>query len=52
MSVPIYEPTLFSSEALHNPFEHYKAIRELGPVVFMNKPKLRALSRYDDVKTL
>ena len=50
MSVPIYEPTLFSSEALHNPFEHYKAIRDLGPVVFMNKPKLRALSRYDDVK--
>lgn len=30
-----YAPDLFSSEAIRAPFEHYKALRELGPVVWL-----------------
>lgn len=50
MNLPVYKPTLFSDEALHNPFDHYQAIRDLGPLVYLKKPKLPVLSRYDDVK--
>ena len=50
MGVPVYRESLFSDRALAYPFGHYKSIRDLGPIVYLKKPKLPVLSRYDDVK--
>jgi len=50
MSAPIYRESLFTDQALAHPFGHYKSIRDLGPVVYLKKPKLPVLSRYEDVK--
>lgn len=50
MSTPIYDQNLFSREALTNPLLHYRAIRNLGPLVKIKRPRLPVLSRYDDVK--
>lgn len=47
---PVYTSDLFDPEALRNPFEHYRAIRDLGPVVRLPHPSVLALSRYQDVK--
>ncbi len=49
--LPYYEPDLFAPAALREPFEHYRALRDLGPVVRLRDPDAYALSRYDDVRT-
>ena len=46
---PVYEPDVFSDEALLDPWPHYEAIRNLGPVVRLKNPHVLALSRYQDV---
>ncbi|MCZ4296447.1 cytochrome P450 [Henriciella marina] len=48
--VPVYEPDLFSREALKDPFPHYRQIRDLGPLVYLSSARMYALSRFDDVK--
>ena len=50
MKLPTYHPSLFSKSALADPFEHYRAIRDLGPLVNIKRPDLPVLSRYQDVK--
>jgi cytochrome P450 len=47
---PRYEFDLFAPEALQAPFGHYRAIRDLGPVVRISHPEVLAISRYEDVK--
>ena len=47
---PVYEPDLFDPAALQAPFGHYRAMRDLGPVVRLQQPEIYALSRYDDVR--
>ncbi|MDX3911568.1 MAG: cytochrome P450 [Sphingobium sp.] len=46
---PVYEHDLFAEDALLNPFPHYAALRELGPVVRLREPDVLALSRFQDV---
>lgn len=41
---------LFSDEVLLNPFPHFKALRDLGPVVYLSKNDLYGLFRYDQVR--
>lgn len=41
---------MFSDEVLHDPFPHYKALRDLGPVVYLTKHGLYGLYRYDRVR--
>lgn len=48
--LPCYEADLFSPAALREPFGHYRALRDLGPVVRLRDPDVYALSRYDDVR--
>ena len=48
--VPLYDGNLFSREALQNPFSHYAAIRDLGPIVRLKDPAVLALGRYDDIR--
>ena len=47
---PSYERDLFSPEALRHPFEHYRRIRDLGPVVRLPSLNVLALSRFEDVQ--
>ncbi|MBN6039878.1 cytochrome P450 [Amycolatopsis sp. 195334CR] len=41
---------LFSTEVLHDPFPHYRTLRELGPVVYLTEYDLYGLFRYDQVR--
>ena len=49
-SLPVYEFDLFSPAALQAPFEHYRAVRDLGPVVRLRDPDVYVLSRFDEVR--
>lgn len=48
--VRTYEPNIFSVEALRNPFEHYRAVRDMGPVVQLGESGLLAMGRFADVQ--
>lgn len=49
-SAPVYEADLFAPAALRSPFEHYRALRDLGPVARLAHPEVYVLSRYDEVR--
>jgi cytochrome P450 len=42
---------LFSDEVLYDPFPHYQALRDLGPVVYLTKYGLYGLFRYNQVRS-
>ncbi|MEM6993417.1 MAG: cytochrome P450 [Myxococcota bacterium] len=48
--VPSYEVDFYASEVVADPHRHYKAIRDLGPAVWLPKNELYALGRYADAK--
>jgi cytochrome P450 len=45
-----YDVDLYSDEAILEPYEHYRVIRELGSAVWLPKHGLWCLARYDDVR--
>lgn len=47
---PAYDQDIFDREALRHPFEHYRAIRDLGPVVRLGDSGLLAMGRFADVQ--
>ena len=47
---PSYGEDLFSPQALRRPFEHYRRVRDLGPVVRLQDADALALGRFDDVQ--
>ncbi len=47
---PLYPEDVFSPDALRQPFEHYRGIRDLGPVVRLSGLDAVALGRFDDVR--
>lgn len=49
-SAPETDVDLFSDEVLYDPFPHYKALRDLGPVVYLTRYDLYGLFRYDRVR--
>jgi cytochrome P450 len=51
VGVPLYEPDIYSVEAIVNPYPHYQRLRDLGPVVWLTKQKVHALPRYAECKT-
>jgi cytochrome P450 len=48
--IPHYGADLFSDDALAEPYDHYRAIRDLGPVVHLDAHDLLAVSRYAEVR--
>ncbi len=48
---PCYADDVFAPQALRQPFEHYRQIRDLGPAVCLYGVEAVALSRFDDVRT-
>jgi cytochrome P450 len=50
--IPTYDVDLFADDALAEPYEHYRRLRDLGPVVWLSAHDLYAVSRYDDVRSV
>lgn len=48
--VPVYRPSVFSRSAILDPYPGYRALRELGPVVWLARHRLYALPRYAECK--
>jgi cytochrome P450 len=52
MDVPCYDVDLFTDEALTDPYGHYRAMRDAGPVVWLSAHDVFAVARYQDVRTV
>jgi cytochrome P450 len=50
--IPTYDLDLFADDALAEPYEHYRRLRELGPVVWLSAHDLYAVPRYADVRSV
>lgn len=48
--VPRYDADLFTDEALDDPYPHLRALRDAGPVVWLDTHDMYAVARYDDVR--
>jgi cytochrome P450 len=48
--IPVYDGDLFSDEGITDPYPHYRALRELGPVVYLTKQAVYALPRDAEVR--
>jgi len=51
-SIPSYDADLYSDDALAEPYEHYQALRDLGPVVWLEAHGVYAVARYEDVRAV
>ena len=51
-TIPVYDGDLFSEQGILDPYPHYKAIRDLGPVVHLSASDVPTVSRYDDVRAV
>ena len=47
--VPTYDADLFSDDALAEPYGHYRALRDLGPIVWLERHEVFAVPRYAEV---
>lgn len=43
---------LYSEDAIRSPYENYRALRELGPAVWLDRYEVWAVARYRDVHTV
>jgi cytochrome P450 len=50
--IPIDDVDLFADEALAEPYEHYRRLRDLGPVVRLSTHDVYAVTRYADVRAV
>jgi cytochrome P450 len=48
--IPSYPHDLFTDEVLADPYEHYRSLRELGPVVWLDAHQMYAIPRYSEAK--
>ncbi|TQK29890.1 cytochrome P450 [Arthrobacter sp. SLBN-53] len=49
-AVPVYRPDIYTSSAILDPYPHYRAMRQLGPVVWLPRHRLYALPRFSECK--
>lgn len=49
-AIPSYDVDLYSDEVLADPYPHYRALRDAGPVVWLPRNNLYAIARYKDVR--
>jgi cytochrome P450 len=52
MSVPVYEADLFTDDVLADPYDHYRALRDAGPVVWLAAHDVYAVARYREVRAV
>ena len=50
VGLPVYGPDVYSTEAILDPYPHYRRLRDLGPVVWLPRQKVYALPRYAESK--
>lgn len=50
--IPTYDADLFADEALADPYDHYRTLRDLGPVVWLSAHDIYAVTRYADVRVV
>lgn len=50
--VPQYRPDIYSPEAIRDPYPHYARLRELGPVVWLPRQKVYAVTTYAECKAV
>jgi len=50
--IPTYDDDLFTDDALAHPYDHYRALRDLGPVVWLSAHDVYAVTRYADVRAV
>ena len=50
MATPAYPHDLFTDEVLAQPHEHFRALRDLGPVVWLEAHEMYAIPRYDEAR--
>jgi cytochrome P450 len=51
-AVPTYGADIYDDQALLEPYEHYRALRDLGPVVWLEEHGAYAITRYADVRAV
>src|SRR5664279_1489333 len=49
-NVPRYPNDLFADEVLTEPYAHYRALRDLGPVVWLEAHEMYAIPRYAEAR--
>lgn len=49
-AVPVYRSDIYSRAALLDPYPHYRALRDLGSVVWLARHRLYAVPRYAECK--
>lgn len=49
-TVPVYRPDIYTRAAILGPYPHYRALRDLGSVVWLSRQRLYALPRYAECK--
>jgi cytochrome P450 len=49
--MPTYDVDLYADEVILEPYDHYRAIRDLGPAVWLPRHDLWCLARFEDVRT-
>jgi cytochrome P450 len=50
--VPEYRTNIYTTAAIVDPYPHYTALRQLGPVVWLSKHRVYALPRYTECKAV
>ncbi|WP_024443068.1 MULTISPECIES: cytochrome P450 [Mycobacteriaceae] len=50
--VPVYPRSIYSRSAILEPYKHYRALRDLGPVVWLACHRLYAVPRYVQCKAV
>ncbi|MEH6793125.1 MAG: cytochrome P450 [Rhodococcus sp. (in: high G+C Gram-positive bacteria)] len=51
-TIPQYRTDIYSTEAILDPYPHYARLRELGPVVWLPRQQVFAVSRYAGCKAV
>jgi cytochrome P450 len=51
-TIPRYAADLFTDEALDDPYPHLQALRDAGPIVWLDAHDVYAAARYDDVRRI
>jgi cytochrome P450 len=51
-SIPSYPHDIFTDDVLLDPHQHYRALRELGPVVWLEKHQVYVVPRYAEVRAV
>lgn len=49
-TIPSYPHDIFTDEVLSDPHEHYRALRELGPIAWLAKHQVYVVPRYAEVR--